>query len=145
MPKLIERLRTISRTGEKASSSLPTIMPRRFQMSRGIIDQIAYPLIDESDDLQVMRLAKFKHELERGIVGYKHFSICEVREFMEEFNIPLTADTAKSFALLRSMHCVKFDMVPARLYEKIPHLINHCISCGQITHPLIQHGAVIDV
>jgi hypothetical protein len=40
---------------------------------------------------------------------------------------------------------VEFSGVPAYIYERIPHWFNHVISCGQITHPLIEPGSVIDV
>lgn len=146
MMKLLERLRPVFQAEAQpgASSELVT-RSRWFPLSRGILDQIAYPLIDEADDLQVMRLAKFRRDLEHHLTHYKFFSVCEVRDFMSDFGIPLTTDTAKSYKLLHSMHCVSFDIMPRRLYEQLPHLINHCISCGQITHPLIQSGGVIDV
>lgn len=142
--KLMERIRPLFQFGAQADGLVPAAPVRRFALSRGILDQIAYPLIDETDDVQVMLLTKFSREIEQSLTQYRRFSICEVRDFMESFKIPLTAETARSFDLLKTLHCVPFDIVPRRLYEQIPHLINHCISCGQITHPLIQPGGVID-
>lgn len=146
--KLLERLLPVFRSApsedQQTSRELRVLRPRRFSISRGILDEIAYPLIDETDDLQVMHLAKFKRELESHYTRYNFFSICEVRDFMHAFRIPLTADTAQSYRLLEKLHCVHFDIMPARLYAKIPHLINHCISCGQITHPLLPGDTVID-
>lgn len=146
MMKLLERLRPIFQAeAQPAASGELVTRSRWFPLSRGILDQIAYPLIDEANDLQVMRLAKFRRDLEHHFTRYKFFSVCEVRDFMSDFGIPLNPATARSYELLRSMHCVPFDLMPRRLYEQLPHLISHCISCGQITHPLIQPGSVIDV
>ncbi len=146
MLQTIRRLFTPQAT-EQPFQFLPTLAKPRatFRVSRGIIEQIATPLIDESDSVQVMRLRKFLSELESQLGRYGFFSICEVRDFIHDFKIPLTSETAQSYQLLQSMHCVSFKIMPADLYAKIPHLINHVISGGQITHPLIGGAPVVDV
>lgn len=146
MLKLVERLwqqatqPTESREIEAVRAPTPT-----YRVSRGILDQIVYPQVDETNDLHVMRLQKMKREIEECIGKYHFFSVCEVRDFMCAFGIPLTHETAQSMALLRECHCVKFRDMPPGIYEKLPHLINHVLSCGQITHPLLNGGQVIDV
>lgn len=133
---------------EQAGVRLPSIAVTRktFSMSKGIIDHIAMPLIDENDDLQVALLLKFRDDLERRLTGTgAFFSICTIDDFMRDFKVSLTRETAESYKILHTLHCVKLSMMTPRLHEKLPHLINHVISGGQITHPLITGEPVIDI
>ena len=68
-----------------------------------------------------------------------------MRDFVRAFGIPLTGETAQSMQLMQECHCIHFKDMPNGIYEKLPHLINHVLSCGQITHPLLNGGQVIDV
>lgn len=146
MLKLVERLwhQATKPTDAHAIEAVRAPAPR-YRVSRGILDQIVYPVIDETNDLHVMRLRKMQRQLEECIGRYGFFSVCEVRDFLADFGIPLTHETAQSMALLKESHCVKFRDMPPGIYEKLPHLINHVLSCGQITHPLLNGGQVIDV
>lgn len=146
MLKLVERIyqQARSATGNMAVAVAHPTRPQ-YRISRGILDQIVYPLVDDSNDLHVMRLNKLRRELEDFIGRCGCFSVCEVRDFIKAFGIPLTHETAKSMALLQECHCVKFRDMPPGIYEKLPHLINHVLSCGQVTHPLIDGYQVIDV
>ena len=124
----------------------PVEIPRTFKISQGPISQIAWPVIDPDDDMQVLYLTKFKRGLIAHLGGrYQFFSVCEVRDFLKDFRISLTPDTLKSMAILEDLHCVQLGDMPPRLFAKLPHLINHVISGGQITHPMLSDQPCIDV
>lgn len=146
MLKLVERLwhQATQPTDARAIEAVHAPAPL-YRVSRGILDQIVYPLIDETNDLHVMRLNKLRKELEDSIGRYGFFDYCPVRDFMRAFGIPLTSETAQSMQLMQECHCIHFKDMPNGIYEKLPHLINHVLSCGQITHPLLNGGQVIDV
>ena len=124
---------------------MPGPVAKRFPISRGPLDHIAWPLIDPNNDQEVMLFNKFQRELTEHLGGYyNYFSICTIDGFLKSFNIALTPQTGPSYELLSKMHCVKFQDMPPRLYAKLPHLINHVISGGQIVHPLLTDQNVIE-
>ena len=137
---------TNSTDGESgALASVPGPIAKRFRISRGPLDHIAWPLIDPDNDLDVMNFNKFKRELMEHLGGhYHHFSICTIDGFLKSFHIAVTPQTGGSYELLHRMHCVKYQDMPPRLYAKLPHLINHVISGGQIVHPLLNDQTVIE-
>lgn len=126
-------------------ASVPGPVSKRFRISRGALDHIAWPLIDPNNDLDVMLFNKFKRELTEHLGGhYHHFSICTIDGFLKAFHIAVTPQTGASYELLFRMHCVKFEDMPPLLYAKLPHLINHVISGGQIVHPLLDEQTIIE-
>ena len=130
---------------ESGGVSLPGPVAKRFPISRGPLDHIAWPLIDPNNDQDLMLFNKFQRELTEHLSGcHSHFSICPIDGFLKSFNIALTPQTGPSYELLSKMHCVKFQDMPPRLYAKLPHLINHVISGGQIVHPLLTDQNVIE-
>lgn len=115
----------------------------RLAVNRGILAEIIVPDIDESNPVERMLRDKFLYDLANHVTrGW--FSICEVDDFTKSFGIPPTPDTARTYALLRKMHCVNFSIMPAELYRMLPHMINHVISGGQLVHPCLGLG-VVDV
>ncbi|GAB2471659.1 hypothetical protein GCM10027082_23920 [Comamonas humi] len=145
MTAVLDRLRLASAviTGSAVAASI--IPTRTFQISRGPLELFVWP--DESglDDWGKLEVRKLRREVEERYTRYHSFDICSLRDFMQNMCIPLTAQTKDSFERLHRLHCVQFSGVPASIYERIPHWFNHVISCGQITHPLIASGVVIDV
>ncbi len=135
------------KTGREDSGgvSVPGPVSKRFRIARGPLDHIAWPLIDSNNDQDVMLFNKYQRELTEHLGGYhNYFSICTIDGFLKSFNVALTPQTGPSYELLCKMHCVKFQDMPPRLYAKLPHLINHVISGGQIVHPLLTDQNVIE-
>ena len=135
------------KTGREDSGgvSVPGPVSKRFRIARGPLDHIAWPLIDSNNDQDVMLFNKYQRELTEHLGGYhNYFSICTIDGFLKSFNVALTPQTGPSYELLFKMHCVKFQDMPPRLYAKLPHLINHVISGGQIVHPLLTDQNVIE-
>ena len=124
---------------------MPGPASKRFRIARGPLEHIAWPLIDLNNDQDVMMFNKYQRELTEHLGGYhNYFSICTIDGFLKSFNVALTPQTGPSYELLSKMHCVKFQDMPPRLYAKLPHLINHVISGGQIVHPLLTDQNVIE-
>lgn len=121
---------------------------RTFKISRGPLDQFAWPDESTLDDWGKLRTRKLRTEVEERYTRYRSFDICCVRDYIKEMRIPLTPATKRSLDCLQELHCVSFEIVPTSIFERIPHWFNHVISCGQIQHPLIADSAldsVIDV
>jgi hypothetical protein len=126
----------------------PASQPKTFTLSRGPLDQFCYPDEATLDDWGKLRTRKLREEVTERYTRYSSFDICCVRDYIKDMGIPLTAATKQSLDHLKELHCVKFELVPASIFERIPHWFNHVISCGQICHPLIasnELGNVIDV
>lgn len=145
MTAVLERLRLASAVIAGSAEAASIVPVRTFQISRGPLDLFVWPDEDSLDDWGKLEVRKLRREVEERYTRYRSFDICSLRDFLENMRIPLTHQTQDSFERLHRLHCVEFSGVPASIYERIPHWFNHVISCGQITHPLIEPGSVIDV
>lgn len=145
MTAVLERLRLASAVISGSAEAASIVPVRTFQISRGPLDLFVWPDEDGLDDWGKLEVRKLRHEVEERYTRYHSFDICSLRDFLKNIRIPLTADSKDSYDRLQRLHCVSFSGVPASIYERIPHWFNHVISCGQITHPLIEPGSVIDV
>lgn len=120
-------------------------VPRMFQRSRGILDEFIYPMVDPNNSWEVLALNKYRDEVEKHISQYGSYDICSLRDFMKALCIPQTPETTVSMKKLAQLHCVKFDLVPRDIYHQIPHLANHVVSAGTVTHRSIQPSTIVDV
>ncbi len=106
--------------------------------SKSTLGEIVWPELDVTDPWKALALRKWAKALNERFTDYGSFSICDLDSFMHEMNISLTPETRVSYGKLRKLHCVKFEDVPTVLYQAIPHLINHIVFEGEVTHPSIQ-------
>ena len=144
MTAVLERLRLASAVITGSAKAASIVPARTFQLSHGPLDLFIWPDEDGLNDWEKLEVRKLRLEIEERYTRYHSFDICSLRDFLRHMRIPLTAQTSDSYEKLRRLHCVGFSDIPASIYERIPHWFNHVISCGQITHPLIEQGTVID-
>jgi hypothetical protein len=108
-----------------------------------VLQQFVLPLIDTGDKWQVLALNVYKDSLLTMTRG--RYNVCGLTEIIEALGIALTPSTVVSYEKLRKLHCVDFSLVPESIYRQIPHLANHVISGGEITHASLRPDEVIDV
>lgn len=108
-----------------------------FKRKNDWLEDFRYPLIDESDPWQVMVLNKYRDEISSFSSSYRSYSVCGLTDIVRALQITQTPASSASWDKLREVHCINFKLVPEVIFRQIPHLANHVISGGEITHPSI--------
>lgn len=74
----------------------------------------------------------------------RHFNICQLDAVAELLNAPRNTD---AFKLLRTLHCVDYSDMAPELRDRIPLLVNECLTGYQpARHPatdLAMHGITL--
>lgn len=68
-----------------------------------------------------------------------HFSICGLNSILEVMGNPYRGE---AYTLLRTLHCVDYNKMPADLRNRIPQLVNECLRPPEPTACLATEVAL---
>lgn len=75
-------------------------------------------------DLTTLKLMAANAKVKR-ILDQSHFSICELDTLISEMK---TCPDPEAYSVLRMLHYVHYDKMPAELRNRVPSLIAACLS-----------------